>query len=445
MTIQPPLSFPKIIHFLEANIATGGQLFPGKAGLKRMQLLMANLDNPQETYQTIHIAGTSGKGSTATIISSLLMANGYHTGLTISPHLWEIRERIQLNNQFISEKEFIKIFQKITPAINKTAQGPFGHPSYFEMLLAMAFQYFSDQKVDYAIIETGLGGLLDGTNVIKNKNKISVITKIGKDHTQILGNTLAKITKHKAGIINSASQVFTLKQNPTVNQVLIHSAKIFHAKIQFIDPSNINKINIQNDLSSFQLKQPILEISDITTNMVGKHQAENILLALSVLDYLKSRDHLNLNSRIILKQLRQIHFPGRFEIQTTSNGKIICDGAHNPQKMSALVRTLQNYSKEQYHFLVAIKNGKDYQKILLKIFPLAKSIIFTEFSLGQENNHGSWSATKLVEFCQKSNYKNCIAIQNQALALKELQAKSGLKVITGSLYLIGAITRILLL
>ena len=214
-----------------------------KKGLKNIILLCESLDNPQNKFKSIHIAGTNGKGSTSHILASLFQSTGYKTGLYTSPHLFDFRERITINNQFISDTFVVDFVHKIKPHIEKI------NPSFFEVTVAMAYYYFAQQKVDIAIIETGLGGRLDSTNIIKPI--LSIITNIGLDHTQILGKTKAKIAFEKAGIIKKNIPAIIGEKEEGSLAVFERKKKIapvFYAP-NFIHLNNIRKIKITQFLN----------------------------------------------------------------------------------------------------------------------------------------------------------------------------------------------------
>jgi dihydrofolate synthase/folylpolyglutamate synthase len=188
--------------------------------LLRIRRLLNELGNPQNKIQVIHIAGTSGKGSTSTILSTILTSQGFKTGLFISPHMISLNERIQINNLNISDEDFINVYEKVKTIIIKINKKEEQEVTFFEALTAMAFYHFAEQKVDYAVIETGLGGIVDPTNIVEDKDKIAIITKIGFDHTDILGKTLTLIAKQKAGIIHNKNVCISAAQKPQVTKVL---------------------------------------------------------------------------------------------------------------------------------------------------------------------------------------------------------------------------------
>lgn len=237
-------SFAKAKKYLFDHIPTASpQKFPGELGLKRTKYLLQLIGNPQEKIKIIHVAGTSGKGSVCFYISRLLQTSGFKVGLHISPHLVDVRERCQINNKLIDEKTFYQSLNKIVPYVDQVTKSKYGKPTYFEILVALVFSIFSQRKVDYAVIETGLGGLLDGTNVVSRKDKLCVLTKIGFDHMTILGNTLTQIARQKAGIIQKNNQVISINQQTSVKKVIEKKAKTTGSQLLFIKKGiNFEKI-----------------------------------------------------------------------------------------------------------------------------------------------------------------------------------------------------------
>ena len=221
--------------------------FPGSVGLSRTKKLLESLGNPQEKVNVIHIAGTSGKGSTATMISFILKEKGYKVGLTLSPHVVDIRERVQINNKFLTKEKFTSYLNEIVPFIKKINKQKKGEITYFEVLQVMAYYIFNKEKVDYAVIETGMGGTYDATNTVSNTDKICVITRIGLDHTNILGTNLTDIAKQKAGIIQKGNEVFALKQTKNINNVFRKRAKKVGAKLILVETNKNIKTSLKGE------------------------------------------------------------------------------------------------------------------------------------------------------------------------------------------------------
>lgn len=402
-------TFDQSLDFLYNSIPTSNKgKFPGQTGLDRAKKLLIALGNPQEKIKVIHIAGTSGKGSTAYIISHILTNLGFKTGLSLSPHLIDIRERCQINNELISKNKFVEYLNKIRPVVEEYK------PTYFEILIALAFYVFYKEKVDYAVIETGMGGIYDGSNVVSNKDKVCVLTKIGLDHTKVLGNTIEEIAVQKCGIIQSGNTVLSTVQKPSVKKIIEETCKNKKCELIFLD-----------------------KIVDVKSSLVGEYQKENISLALKVISELSKKNEFILDVQKINNALMNAHFPGRFDIIKKDDKTIILDGAHNPQKMQAFISSLtKEFPNKKFDFMVAFKKGKDYKVMLDLIIPVATSITVTSFfSDKQDLVHLSEDTTKIKEYI-KDKIKTTV-IENSKKALDSIE--SDFIVVTGSLYLLGEI------
>ena len=415
-------TFIQAEQFLAFHIPkTSIQTFPGEIGLNRAKYFLHLLGDPQEKIKIIHVAGTSGKGSTCYLINSLLVSLGFKIGFHQSPHLTDVRERYQINNKIITEKEFLNYLNKTLPIINMVGKTFHGPLTYFEILVGMAFLIFSEKKVDYAVMETGLGGRYDGTNVVSRQDKLSILTKIGLDHTNILGKTIEKIALQKAMIINEKSQVISINQDPKAEKVIRGVAKKRNASIQFIIPMSLHLIK--------------------NLGLLGDYQQENASLALSAVNYLSQRDGFIVDKVKVKKVFEMAKFPGRFDIQKIANKVVIFDGAHNPQKMEAFIDSLiKKYSNKKFTFLLAFKRGKDYLDMLKIIIPCAHSITLTSFNTkNQDMINASVDPIEIgrgIARNARTDFDFEI-IPDLKKAWKVVLKKKEPIVVTGSLYLIG--------
>ncbi|MFA6532470.1 MAG: Mur ligase family protein [Patescibacteria group bacterium] len=408
-------NFKQAEEFLALHIPKSSQtIFPGELGLERAKYFLKLLGNPQEKLKIIHVAGTSGKGSTCYLISSLLASQGFKVGLHQSPHLTDVTERFQINNQIISKKEFIFYLNKILPIIKKL-----DGLTYFEILVGLAYLIFYEKKVDYAVIETGLGGKYDGTNVVFRSDKLSVLTKIGLDHTNILGKTIEKIAFQKASIINEKSQVISIDQDLKAEKIIREVAEKKSAKLLFISRGLIYQTLIKH------------------IGLIGDYQKENAALALATVNYLSQRDGFKLDKEKIIKVFETASFPGRFDIKKINKKKVIFDGAHNPQKMKAFIDSLiKKFPNKKFNFLIAFKKGKDYQDMLRIIIPWADSVVLTSFSTKDQD--------MINESVDPAEIKlNAKIIPDLKKAWKYILDKKEPIVVTGSLYLIGEIFKLI--
>lgn len=433
-------TYQEAIDYLYKYIPYGMQFkFPGDHGLKRTEYLLEQLGSPQNKLKVIHIAGTSGKGSTAFLLSLILRNAGFDVGLHISPHLIDLRERFQINNQLISDLKFCEYLSEITGAVEKTSRSKYGLPTYFEVVVALAYYIFYKEKVDYAVVEAGLGGLLDGTNVVDRPDKLAVITRIGFDHMEILGNTLTEIATQKAGIIQNKNVLITLRQSAAVNKVFEKAVAMHKGHLYVIKPSDI-KVHPGLPLT-FTYKFLSTTFEEVQLHMVAEYQVENSCLAIAAVMFLSQRDKFPLEQRTIKKTLARAIFPGRMQIFKMKNKSIIIDGAHNPQKMAAFTKSLSNlFPDKKFTVLLAMKKGKDYRAILKYIVPLADEIVITTFfSKNQGLNLLSESPEVLKQKLEQLKFKNYEVIPDTKEALKYTFMSKEDVVVTGSLYLLSEI------
>jgi dihydrofolate synthase / folylpolyglutamate synthase len=417
-------NFKQAEAYLSLHIpANSQQKFPGELGLKRAKYFLHLLDNPQEKLKIVHVAGTSGKGSTCYLVSSLLFAHGFKVGLHQSPHLTDVRERFQINGKIISEKEFIFYLNKTIPIIDIVKNSSYGPPTYFEILVGLAYYIFYEKKVDYVVMETGMGGWHDATNVVERPDKIAVLTKIGLDHTNILGKTIKEIAFQKAMIINENGQAISIDQEQPVKKVFKEVVKEKKAKLHFVRPLSFN----------------------FSLNLIGGYQRENAGLALKTINFLSKRDGFLINRKQIIKVFNKAHFPGRFDIKKINGKTIVFDGAHNPQKMLAFINALiKKYPDKKFNFLLAFKKGKDYQGILKTIIPWANSIVLTGFFTdNQDLINLSEKPTTIGKQLKELGFNNFMVISSNKKAWEIILHKKGPIVVTGSLYLIGEVFKLI--
>ena len=418
-------------------------VFSGQKGLDRAKYLLDLIGNPQKKLKIIHIAGTSGKGSTAFYTSSLLQGLGFKAGLHISPHLFDIRERVQINNSLISEKEYVSYVNKLKPFIRKTTQSPHGAPTYFEVLVALAFYIFQDKKVDYAVMETGVGGWYDATNTVDRADKLSLITSIGLDHTHVLGKTVSAIAFQKAKIITQNGIVIAQENVKTVRNVIKREAKQKNAHIYFLPTSTIlSSVKTAGDGLFFDYTFQNKTYKKIKLSTHAIYQAENVSLAMAAMQILSKRDGFEINEIAIRHILSKTHFAGRMEELNIQGKKIILDGAHNPQKMLAFLTSLQKaYPNGVFHFLIAFKKGKDIKKMIKLIEPLASSLTITNFILEtQDLIHTSEDPSVIASSLKGLAKTKIIPDYKKAFESVFLKTpKSQIMVVTGSLYLLSMV------
>lgn len=376
------------------------------ATLDRIKKVCESFNNPQDKFKSIHIAGTNGKGSTATMTANALINAGYKTGLFISPFVVDFRERIEINGEYISENDLIKYADKIIKTKIKLNE--------FEFITAVAFLYFAEQDIDIAVFETGLGGRLDATNILKNV-LVSVITKIGLDHTAILGDTIEKITAEKCGIIKENVPVVTVcnQDKQALAVIKTYTNNLTVPKMPEI---------VKADISGSEF---IYENKKYNLSLIGTHQIFN---AVTVIETLKN-SKLNVNEKCVKKAISETTFSVRLEI-VSRNPLTVIDGAHNIDGAKALSEFLRGQT-QKVTVICAMMKDKAYEDFVKEISPFADTFIATEIE-----NERCLKAEALFETASKY-VKNAVCKKDINSAIKYANSIKKPIFIVGSLYLAG--------
>ncbi|WP_298869439.1 folylpolyglutamate synthase/dihydrofolate synthase family protein [uncultured Gimesia sp.] len=361
--------------------------------LGRMRELLKLLGNPQASVDTIHIAGTKGKGSTSAMIAEMLTAAGYRTGLFTSPHVTNYRERILIDGCQIEPEQLVALVTEIAQAVEQMDHGPGKmNPTFFELTTALAWMHFRQQQIDYAVMEVGLGGRLDSTNICEPL--ATVITNISYDHTALLGNTIEQITGEKAGIIKSGVPVISAVTQPEAIAVLEAISDEKQAPLYLMDreffwePVTENGKNdpllkdsseqIDIPLQKIQVKTPWSLIDDMPVNLLGTHQAINAALALTLVDYIRHQE-VGIENDQMRTGMRRLKWPARIEV-VQKNPMVIIDTAHNGASINALVNTLQeSFSQPNRMLIFAATRDKDVREMLEILLPHFSKVILTQY------------------------------------------------------------------
>ncbi len=359
-----------------------------KFDLAHMRVLLAALENPERSFPSVLIAGTNGKGSTASTLASILQASGLRTGLYTSPHLVRINERIQIGGDQISDDDFALVHDLVDRTAERlVSEGELPwHPSFFEMLTAIGFEYFARRKVDIAVLEVGMGGRLDATNVVEPR--VSVITDISLDHQKFLGETVTEIAGEKAGIIRPGGVVVTLPQQPQANDVIGNTILELGARavnavpyVPPVSPASGEYLAANADktpVSRYPL-QVMGEQIMVETPLLGRHQLRNVALAIAAAEEL-GRQGFPVTAASIERGIRQTHWPGRFQViaATASSPEYVFDVAHNPAGAWALRSTLSaGYPDRSLTFIFGAMRDKAIGEMAEILFPLADRVIVT--------------------------------------------------------------------
>ena len=398
----------------------------GHFGLDRVLTLLEKMGNPEKKLKYVHIAGTNGKGSTASMTASILQKAGYRTGLYTSPYIYRFHERIQINGQQISDEDLVEITEYVKPLADSMEQSP----TEFELVCAIAFEYFVRKQCDIVVLEVGLGGDYDATNVIECP-EVAVITNIGLDHTDVLGNTLEEIARTKAGIFKEGGDAVIYRGLPSVEQVFEDVCREKHISLKKADFDGLR-------LKAHSLDGQVFDCGDrkdLVLPLLGDHQLHNASVVLSVVDTLIEKGW-NISEENIRDGLRDVSWPGRFDI-VSREPLFIIDGGHNPQCIEALVKNIEDYlTGRKVIALTGVLEDKDYGDMYKPVMPLVDSFVCIT-----PPNPRKLEAAELAAHLRGAGAQAtaCQTIkEGVALALREA-GETGVVLCFGSLYTIGAI------
>lgn len=404
-----------------------------KPGLKRMEWMMERLGNPETKIKAVHIGGTNGKGSTVTFLRSILQEGGYTVGTFTSPYIEQFNERISVNGQPIHDKELLELANIIRPLADELGETELGGPTEFEVITAMSFYYFANAAVDIVLYEVGLGGRFDSTNILNPL--ASIITNIGLDHTNILGNSYEEIAFEKAGIIKTSTPIFTAVRLPEALKVIENQAEqkyapLFRLNHEFFIHSHAALAKGER----FSIENGVQTIGQLEISMIGKHQTENAGLAVIAAQYLHRQGSFVITEQAIRKGLKNAYWPGRFEI-LSENPLIIIDGAHNDEGISTLVHTLSTrYADRHIHIVFAALKDKKLDKMIAQLDKTANQISFISFDFPR--------AAPAEDLLKISLSENKLAVDDwESYLAEEIQniRTNSMLVITGSLYFISEV------
>jgi dihydrofolate synthase / folylpolyglutamate synthase len=433
-----------------------------KFDLAHMRLLLAALENPERRFPNVLIAGTNGKGSTAATLASILRASGLRTGLYTSPHLLRINERIRINGEQITDSKFAllhDVVERTAERLIEDGELPW-HPSFFEMLTAIAFEHFATSKIEIAVLEVGMGGRLDATNVVEPR--VSVITDVALDHQKFLGHTVTEIAREKVGIIRAGGVVVTLPQIPEANDVIGNTILDLDAKpvsaVQYVPPISPAAPNYfksksfipegtgvteeeRETISRYPLQVMGKEIL-VETPLVGRHQLRNVALAIAAAEEL-SKQGFGITLEKIERGIRETRWPGRFQVIPARSGQpeFVLDVAHNPAGAWALRSALSSYYEDRrIIFVFGAMRDKAIGEISEILFPLAESVIAT-----CAENPRSATPEEIREAASRMQTEMELSrdVPSALERARVLAATDGILVVTGSIYVVGEAMRAL--
>lgn len=430
------MDYKQTIDYLYSRLPMFSKL--GASAIKKdlfnIAELCKRLNNPQNQFKTIHVAGTNGKGSVSHMIAAILQTAGYKTGLYTSPHLRDFRERIRIDGKMVSENNVIQFVKQQQKDIEEI------EPSFFEVTVAMAFQYFANEKVDIAVIEVGLGGRLDSTNIINPL--LSVITNIGYDHTNILGNTLPEIAYEKAGIIKSGIPVVIGERHQETDPVFINKAGETSSDIVFASDEWTTENHVlkpQNDglLHLKAIQRSNNSMLDIDLDLTGVYQLKNLRTVLSSVIQLRSQGFNITNEHIksALKQVKNLTgLMGRWET-LSREPLIICDTGHNEHGIKEVVKNIQKTSYNKLHMVIGMVKDKDITKVL-SLLPSKAEYYFCQPDI-ERAKPANELAHEALAFNLKGNVYS--SVKDAVEAAKMKAEKNDLIFIGGSTFVVAEI------
>ncbi|MBU2699757.1 dihydrofolate synthase/folylpolyglutamate synthase [Sporomusaceae bacterium BoRhaA] len=424
------MSYEEALKYLQSLMTFGSQL-----GLVRIKELLKLMGNPQNSYKTIHVTGTNGKGSTSAMIASMLTASGISTALYTSPHLTRYTERMNINGEEAAPEDFARAIDYTAKFVQQMIEQEFEHPTEFEVVTAAAFYFFAEKNVEVAVIEVGLGGLLDSTNVIIPE--VSVITNVTLEHMDRCGNTIEEIACHKAGIIKQGRPVITAAQGPALAVIRQKAAEAGSVL-------NVYDKDFFSHTSGYDLTGQQLELTDLKHELsvrlplMGEHQAVNAALAWQAVSCLGKRDE-RITKQNMRQGLESTKWPGRFEVRR-GQPTVIFDGAHNPAGIKVLRQTLNDYLPGRaIVFVLGILRDKAISEMLTTLLTSGDKVIVT-LPLSER----ACPAAQLVTAIEQQKLISAPAYVaedfSEAFRLAcQLAGAEGIVCVTGSLYLIGVV------
>ncbi|MCI2000350.1 MAG: bifunctional folylpolyglutamate synthase/dihydrofolate synthase [Clostridia bacterium] len=406
-------------------------------GLGRVEALMKSMGNPQDKAKIVHVAGTNGKGSICSMMTSILIASGYKVGTYTSPHLEKYNERITVNNKQISEEDFAKHMTLVKNKCAEIANEGVSQPTVFEVVTAAAFNYFAEKQVDYIVLEVGMGGRCDATNVIK-KPEVSVIASISMDHMEYLGDTLAKIAYEKGGIVKENCPTVLISENKEVYDTIKQICKQKNSKLYYLSETGAKAVKQDIAGTVFDVKNEYLDYKNIKISLLGEYQLMNATETLLACKAMNDNG-AKLSEKAVFDGLADAKWKGRMEI-VEKEPFVLLDGAHNIDGITMLSKSLKKYfSDKQITLLIGILGDKEYKKMLEVIIPLASKVVFTE-----PHSNRKWHVEAVEGLVKKYDVEVHIEkdISKAYTLAKSITDKKNVVVCAGSLYLIGELYKL---
>lgn len=417
------MNYNEVVENIESRM---GQF--KSSGNMRIRKFLESVGSPHKKLKVIHVAGTNGKGSTVNFLKDVLKKD-YSVGTFVSPHLTTYRDRIKINDVEISEEEFVEISEFILKS-EDVVEEEYGRLNLFEFLTIMSIIYFERKNVDIAIMEVGMGGRADSTNIFDKEKLISIVTSISMDHMEYLGDTIEKIASEKAGIINENGLIVTTNKNPKVLKVLIDEAEEKHASLYY--SYDLEKEILKSDLTGSEFKIKLDDWEDFLIKQIGEYQIENAIGAIYALYLLNKKNILKINIEDIKEGIKNSVWAGRMEI-VSSDPLIILDGAHNFDGIKKLTESLENFKFKKLHLVMSVLSDKEHAKMLEEISKFTDRVIFVDL-----NYKRSSSTEDLIKEANSFGLDAEVMEIDKAIEFyKKIYKDGDLILMTGSLYFVS--------
>lgn len=426
------MNYEEALKFIHSTYRFGSKL-----GLENIKDLLRRLGNPHERFDVVHVAGTNGKGSVTSMLTHVLHEAGYRVGMFISPYLERFTERIQVGLKEIEPEELARITERVKEKVEEMVGEGKNHPTEFEIVTAIGFVYFAEMKVDYAVVEVGLGGRLDATNVVDPI--VSVITSISYDHMDVLGDTLEKIAAEKAGIIKPGRPVVTYPQHPEAMSVIQRVAQERGAPLFEVNKDGIEVLASEVGRQIFNYSFDGERFSGVVIHLTGRHQILNAATALTAVAVLR-RQGIAISDDAVYKGMERAFWPGRLEV-IRRQPFVVLDGAHNESGAEVLAQAVKEYfAGKPVTLVIGILRDKDVDAIVKHLCPLADSVIVTKPDSPRAMDPAEL-AMRVKRYCQDVVVEP--NIEKAAARGFSKVHQDGVLLFTGSLYLIGKVRGLL--
>jgi dihydrofolate synthase/folylpolyglutamate synthase len=407
--------------------------FGSKLGLDYVRHLLAQIGDPHEDFRSVHVTGTNGKGSTTAMIASILGEAGYRVGMFTSPHLSTFTERIQINGVQISVEDVVRLIEEVRPLCEGMSEDPeLRHPTFFEIITAIAFKYFSEEGVDYAVLEVGMGGRLDATNVVKAQ--VSVITNVSLEHTEVLGDTVLEIAEKKAGIVKEGGTLITATADDDVYRLFQDVCESVGSRIFRVGADiTFQRTGSNQEGQTFNLKGISRTYEGLNIPLIGEHQLLNAATAVGAVEALRFHG-VEVPAEAIANGLGKVSWPGRMEIMQT-RPLVVLDGAKDAEAARAVKEAIKEFSYPRLVAVVSISSDKKIEEMIGEMAQVADHFVITSHRVMGRAAKSSRIAAEVERHSR--TYEVVEDVKDAVKRAMEIAGEEGMVIVVGSVFLVG--------